>query len=238
MDSSNDDDDQSGLTLGEFLRKMKSKSPVKPITVGEFVSQIKKEDARGKPTFTNNPACVMCEYAMSALEKQLINNHTEVSSHFSPSIQLTVSLLNETHIFFKQENMKRTIDFLCAHLPDTVADMCIDFVEQYGDEIFELVMSQVAPKAICSQLGLCSPVSSRKLGHKGEHAEAAHLLGRKNEHLELSWNKCDICETVVEYLDKLLMDDTIEESIDHIIERACVIVPHGVKDKVGIRIQN
>ena len=132
--------------------------------------------------------------------------------------------------------MKRTIDFLCAHLPDTVGDMCIDFVEQYGDEIFELVMSQVAPKAICSQLGLCLPVSSRKFGHKGEHAaelSISHLLGRKNEHnLEMSWNKCDICETVVEYLDKLLMDDTIEESIDHIIERACVVVPHGVKDKV------
>lgn len=207
MPSSNDDDDRSGLTLGEFLRKMKSKAPAKPITVGEFVSQIKKADARGKPTISNNPACVMCEFAMSALEKQLINNHTE-------------------------ENMKRTIDFLCAHLPDTVADMCIDFVEQYGDEIFQLVMSQVAPKAICSQLGLCSPVSSRKLiGHKGEHSEETHLLGRKNEHLELSWNKCDICETVVEYLDKLLMDDTIEESIDHIIERACVIVPRGVKDK-------
>ena len=133
--------------------------------------------------------------------------------------------------------MKRTIDFLCAHLPDTVGDMCIDFVEQYGDEIFELVMSQVAPKAICSQLGLCLPVSSRKFGHKGEHAaelSTSHLLGRKNEHnLEMSWNKCDICETVVEYLDKLLMDDTIEESIDHIIERACVVVPHGVKDKVN-----
>ena len=127
--------------------------------------------------------------------------------------------------------MKRTIDFLCAHLPDTVADMCIDFVEQYGDEIFQLVMSQVAPKAICSQLGLCLPVSTLKLGHKGEHTaelSTTHLLGRKNEHnLEMTWN-IYICLTFAEYLDKLLMD----ENIDHIVSQ--FVVHCRVKGKVRI----
>lgn len=102
--------------------------------------------------------------------------------------------------------------------------MCIDFVEQYGDELFELLTSEIAPKAVCTQLALCTPLdkSPKLLGHKNE-----------KESVELSLpSKCEICEIVVEYLDKLLSDDTIEESIDHIIEKACTIIPRGAQDRV------
>lgn len=139
-----------------------------------------------------------------------------------------------------QEEVKRAVDFVCAHLPTTVADMCIDFVEQYGDEIIQLLLSEVAPKAICSQLGLCGPFDSVSVDQApAVPAVRKNLLGHMNEHVtEVSQlgmpNKCEICEVVVEYLDKLLEDDTIEESIDHIIERACVVIPHGVRDKVHI----
>jgi len=77
MDDGNDD--ERGLTLGEFLRMVKSEQAVQ-LTVGQFVSQIKKDSPR-KP-LTNTPTCVMCEFAMTALEKQLINNHTEVCCLF------------------------------------------------------------------------------------------------------------------------------------------------------------
>lgn len=102
--------------------------------------------------------------------------------------------------------------------------MCIDFVEQYGDEIFELLTSQIAPKAVCTQLGLCTPLD-----------KSPRLLGHRNEQKPLEFklpSKCEICETVVEYLDKLLADDTIEESIDRIIEKACVVIPRGAQDRV------
>lgn len=114
--------------------------------------------------------------------------------------------------------------------------MCIDFVEQYGDEIFKLITGQIAPKAVCIQLGICIPdeTTQKLLGHPFE--EPKKLLGHKFEHasnVDLSMpSKCEICETVVEYLDKLLQDDTIEESIDHVIEKACVVIPHGARDRV------
>lgn len=127
---------------------------------------------------------------------------------------------------FLQEEVKRAIDFLCAHLPETVADMCIDFVEEYGDEIFKLITGQIAPKAVCIQLGVCLPEDAptqKLLGHKFEHSS--------NVDLNMP-SKCEICEVVVEYLDKLLQDDTIESSIDHVIEKACTVIPHGAKDRV------
>lgn len=103
--------------------------------------------------------------------------------------------------------------------------MCIDFVEQYGDDIFDLLTSEIAPKAVCTQLGLCSPLEKKPklLGHQDEQEKSVALTLP---------SKCEICEIVIEYLDKLLADDTIEESIDHIIERACVVIPRGAQDKV------
>ena len=47
------------------------------ITVGDFLKKIKQEEPR-KLASTNTPMCVMCEYAMSTLEKRLITNSTEV----------------------------------------------------------------------------------------------------------------------------------------------------------------
>lgn len=127
-----------------------------------------------------------------------------------------------------QEEITRVIQFLCAHLPSTVADMCIDFVEQYGDELFELLTSEIAPKAVCTQMGLCwgDDKSHKLLGHKNEKETALEVTGWKLP------SKCEICEIVIEYLDKLLADDTIEASIDHIIEKACTVVPRGAQDKV------
>jgi hypothetical protein len=59
-----------GITVGEFLNKMKQEVPAEPI-------QIKS---------TNTPMCVMCEYAMSILEKRLLTNSTEVCIQFSAAL--------------------------------------------------------------------------------------------------------------------------------------------------------
>lgn len=52
----------------------------KGITVGEFLNSIKQNPAEKsqKIASTNTPMCVMCEYAMSVLEKRLLTNSTEV----------------------------------------------------------------------------------------------------------------------------------------------------------------
>ena len=57
------------------------KEAPKGITVGEFLETI-KQDVPAKPKdieSTNTPQCVMCEYAMSIIEKRILTNSTEVS---------------------------------------------------------------------------------------------------------------------------------------------------------------
>ena len=112
---------------------------------------------------------------------------------------------------------------MCGHLPDTVADMCIDFVEQYGDEIFDMLVKEMAPKEVCSEIGLCAAVHNKLKVLRQEELQMEHVGFPKS---------CTVCETIVEYLDKLLEDDTIEESIDQLVEKACKIIPSNAQAKV------
>ncbi len=57
-----------GITVGEFLETIKQGVPAKPKEIES----------------TNTPQCVMCEYAMSILEKRILTNSTEVSLRFLP----------------------------------------------------------------------------------------------------------------------------------------------------------
>ena len=42
-------------------------------------------------------------------------------------------------------------------MPDSIADKCEDYVQQYGDEIIRLIMEmEMDPDEICAELGLCS----------------------------------------------------------------------------------
>jgi len=179
------------LTVAEFLSKMK----VEPFFTAVEPKQI--EESSTAP-ITSPTTCVMCEFAMEAIDKMIIKNSTE-------------------------EQIKRTIDFVCGHLPDTVADMCIDFVEMYGDEIFDMLVQQLAPKMVCKQMGLCAAVQVRP---------EMKLLGNEEARRELGLpSSCSICKVVIEYLDKLLEDETIEDSIDHIIEKACRFIPTNAQAK-------
>lgn len=195
------------LTPDEVCASLKLCSP-KPrksdITLGDFLVKLTKESEVKLAVDENSvkPAatCVMCEYAMAQLDKKILNNKTE-------------------------EEMKRMIDFMCAHLPDTVADMCIDFIEEHGDQIFDMLVAQMDPKEICTQLGLCQTTSAQLAIE-----DQKNPIFQENVEVDL-WGPCDTCKVVVEYLDKLLEDDTIEESIDKILEKACLIVPKKSRDQ-------
>ena len=120
------------------------------------------------------------------------------------------------------------IDFLCAHLPDTIGDMCIDFIEEHGDQIFDMLVAQMDPKDICTQLGLCHGKTAKSIS--AEMAVPEELQETTQVGL---WSTCETCKVVVEYLDKILEDDTIEESLDNIIDKVCLVVPKNSRKEVS-----
>jgi len=178
------------------------------ITLEQFISTLTLdkpavETAVAKKVEKPSASCIMCEYAMDQLDKQILTNSTE-------------------------EQLKRMIDFMCAQLPSTVADMCIDFIEEHGDQIFDMLVLKMDPKEVCTELGLCKAKATAVPQIAG--AEEKLILETKTE-VAATWGTCETCKAVVEYLDKLLEDDTIEESLDKIIDKACVIVPDNSREE-------
>lgn len=85
---------------------------------------------------TSNPLCVLCEFAMSILEKQILTNRT-------------------------LDMVERAVEMICAYMPQSVSDQCIDFVQQYGDQIIDLIIkAEMNPDQVCAGLSLCSSVKT------------------------------------------------------------------------------
>ena len=70
---------------------------------------------------------------------------------------------------------------LCAYMPESIANKCEDYVQQYGDEIIRLIMEmEMDPDEICAELGLCSTMqitsSNLLYGKKNTSTKKTKLL--------------------------------------------------------------
>ncbi|XP_029295665.1 surfactant protein Bb isoform X1 [Cottoperca gobio] len=77
-----------------------------------------------------NPVCTLCLYVLNKLENLLPKNMTE---------DALVKLMAE----------------VCDLIPHSYKDECDDFVDKYGAQIIEFLLSTAAPHTICSLLHLC-----------------------------------------------------------------------------------
>lgn len=105
---------------------------------------------RNQPSsrFTETPGCILCEFVMSQLEKELADKKT-------------------------QANIKHTVENICKQLPKTISADCTKFVDQYADLIISL-LDTLPPKEICAQMMLCGPA---RLASEAEVVECAVCHG-------------------------------------------------------------
>lgn len=130
--------------------------------------------------------CVLCEFAMVQIDNMLISNATE-------------------------DEIIEVVDFVCAHLPGTIRDDCIGFMDEYGDAIVKLLVKQLDPKIVCSGLGLCEAASYDGL-----------RIGVLNN---VNLDKCEVCEVVVDFVDEELKQEDVQVELDTIIEEVCTLLP-------------
>ncbi|XP_029493774.2 prosaposin-like isoform X1 [Oncorhynchus nerka] len=77
-----------------------------------------------------SPQCTFCVYLMKKLESMLPTEKTE---------DAIVKLMGE----------------VCGLLPASYKDQCEDFINKYGKEIVDFLLSSAAPHSICALLHLC-----------------------------------------------------------------------------------
>ncbi|KAM9857780.1 surfactant protein Bb isoform 2-T2 [Aulostomus maculatus] len=77
-----------------------------------------------------NPVCTLCLFIIRKLETMLPQNMTE-------------------------DALKKLMGEVCYLMPKSYKDQCNDFVNKYGVQIVEFLLSSAAPHTICTLLHLC-----------------------------------------------------------------------------------
>jgi len=146
-----------------------------------------------KADSVNGDYCGICETVVAYIDSTITQNATEAE-------------------------IKAELEKACSYLPDTIKETCNSFVEENLATLIDLLMKELTPEEICTELGLCGSKlpKSKPSMFDGPLAETA------NEY-------CGICETVIQYLDSILVENATEAQIQADLERVCNFLPDTIK---------
>lgn len=140
----------------------------------------------------------------------------EVSQKGSDSCEICQFVMGVMHMMLADNKTKEAIEHaleeVCTKLPEKVQAPCKAFVDEYGDELLTLLQT-ADPSVVCALLQLCS-------------SSPGTVPIR-----ELRMTQCDTCQLVVDYVDKLLEEQTVEEDITKVLEKVCGVVPPAIRDQ-------
>lgn len=159
--------------------------------------------------YVATPNCILCEQIIKEIEKNINNKNSK-------------------------EDIKRALQHACDRL-HKLKNKCNQIITKYGDTIVDLLLKEMTPKAICSELGMCIAnednlqvdealqVSVIAIPSKIEQTTA---VGHATES-----NSCVICEYVMTQLEAELKDKKTQTEIEDTVRNICNKLPKTVSAK-------
>jgi saposin len=155
--------------------------------------------------------------------------------------QLVTSLKEWLGSNVTREEFETMLENMCKET-GKYKDECKTFFDQYGHEIYNLIMDDLDPELFCERLGVCQG----SIGNEGE-VWTTFLL-RPQEMLPLQpgepissdlegEEKCDLCQIVVKEIETYF--DKNEERMEDFLERMCNrIKDRGLKEECQVFVTN
>lgn len=101
----------------------------------------------------------LCAVKKEEQDSRAVTETRSEKEQFSPVCSLCVLVVKKLENLLPQNMTEDAIRALladvCSLIPQTYKDQCDDFVQKYGDDIVEFLMSSAAPHTICTLLHLC-----------------------------------------------------------------------------------
>ncbi|CAE1169454.1 PSAP [Acanthosepion pharaonis] len=194
-------------------------------------------------------------YVMNALIVHLKSIKFSRSNPFQESTEceLCKVLMSKLHSLIEDKNVqKAVVDFLdneiCVKL-DNMKSACLTLVQEYGPLIMKAIQSLLEPNNSCNMLGMCSNSSESKTVAKSSITNTVPLslltpvaafstyqrvglvLPSKTDKKTSESEQCKLCEMVMEELEKILKDTTIQEDIKKALDKVCSILPSSMSDQ-------
>lgn len=179
-----------------------------------------------KSSVSASVECILCEYVMSAIERQLGNNRS-----------LAV--------------IKAALDKVCSIMPGTISQECILFVSRYEQLIINLLLKEVKPSEVCKALTLCTasvkslpkpailmrgepvlipqPIKTLPKPVSGILLQGEPIMNKKNT--MKSAEGCLVCETLMNYLSEALKENKTAAAIKSLLEKACDLLPTSMANE-------
>ncbi|KAK9681524.1 hypothetical protein RND81_10G008300 [Saponaria officinalis] len=101
---------------------------------------------------------------------------------------------------------------------------CKTVVTQYGETIIDLLISQVAPKKVCSQIGLCTFD-----GAKGVSTGIESVVDNKSSENSSSRSRdamCSVCEMSVVWMQNQLQQNATQDRVISYADKLCDRIPN------------
>lgn len=184
--------------------------------------------------YTATPNCILCEQVIKEIEKNIHNkkskvNHTKQNEARS-LVLIFLFRLNQ------QDDIKRALEHACDRL-HKLRNKCSQIVTKYGDEIVDLLLKEMTPKAVCSELGMCIAASEDILDIDEAVQVSVVAIPSKTAPPTTAVSQvsdspsCVICEYVMTELERELKDKKTQEEIEDTVRNICKKLPKTVGDK-------
>lgn len=149
------------------------------------------------PKSSPKPDCILCEYVINTVDKMLKNKDDEAE-------------------------IKETLEKVCGYLPSSLSKQCDTFVETYTEIIIDMLIQDVSPEMVCTNLGLCPGIYSVLKAVPVTKDQAP---------------SCVLCEYVINTVDKMLEDEANEKQIEEALESVCSYLPGSISKQCNTFVE-
>ena len=133
-----------------------------------------------KPVEDSNATCILCEYLMKILSSYIHSQSTE-------------------------EEIQKSLDEVCRHMPRTLEKQCTEFVDNYGAAIIATLVQESDLSKLCQKLNICT----KQMSVHVEHLTKANVAS------------CGVCDYVSTYVHFALKRDPSDASLQRALDSVC-----------------
>ncbi|KAG9354905.1 hypothetical protein JZ751_001618 [Albula glossodonta] len=142
----------------------------------------------------------LCGTQSEGKEQELLTNHIA---------SVAMSSLVPVRGTSPEDAVVKLLDEVCTILPASFKDQCEDFINKYGKELIEFLLSSAAPHTICTLIHLC-------LVQELPFVETPPL------------SECDSCQTLAALSRVQLGSNITEQRTSSFLGSVCQMNPHAI----------
>ncbi|XP_043267105.1 prosaposin [Venturia canescens] len=177
----------------------------------EFMEAWEKipKDLMIKSEVEEKQSCPLCLLAVTQLEEMVKNEKTE-------------------------ENIEKALEKLCMHLPKSLITDCNGLVQQYSQQVIEMLVADFSPQEVCVALKLCDPKKNPGTQYLTPVGKDGEILSNEIPDNSVAikpvkeTTKCVICEFIMQYLEKAMRNKSTKDEIEKIVHGVCDHLPNSV----------